>query len=324
MIPRTGLRLRPLARALAPAAAPPRRGLSATAARTRIAVANPVVEIDGDEMARIIWAKIRDGLVLPHVDVDLRYYDLSFENRDATDDQVTVDAAHAILEHNVGVKAATITGTPERLEEFGFTKLHRSPNGTIRNILDGVVMREPIVCKNVPRLVTTWKSPIVIARHAHGDQYRAQDFATHRSGGTLTVRFEPNDKAADVVERVVHEFDGPGVALAMYNTDKSIEGFARGSLAYARSRGLPCILGTKNTILKAYDLAFVSIFAKIAAEEFPDVKYEMRLIDDLVAYMLKNEDPVLYALKNYDGDVISGASPAGRLSLAPPFPRPRG
>lgn len=290
-----------------------RRGLAASSGK--IKVAGPVVELDGDEMARIMWRKIREQLVLPYVDVDLRYYDLSFENRDATDDRVTVESAEAILDCNVGVKCATITGTPERLEEFGFSKLYRSPNGTIRNILDGVVMREPIVMANVPRMVTSWKSPIVVARHAHGDQYKATDFPTSASGGKLTLRFEPNGAGEEVIERVVHEFDGPGVALAMYNTEKSIEGFARGSLAYAKARGLPCVMGTKNTILKQYDDAFVRIFAEVHAAEFSDVDYSHRLIDDLVAYMLKNEHPVLYALKNYDGDVISDITAQGFGSL---------
>lgn len=290
-----------------------RRGLSASS--DKIKVSGAVVEIDGDEMARIMWHKIREQLVLPYVDVNLRYYDLSFENRDATADRVTVESAEAILDCNVGVKCATITGTPERLEEFGFSKLYRSPNGTIRNILDGVVMREPIVMANVPRMVTSWKSPIVVARHAHGDQYKATDFSTSISGGKLTLRFEPKGSNEEVIERVVHEFDGPGVALAMFNTEKSIAGFARGSLAYAKARGLPCVMGTKNTILKQYDDAFVRIFAEVHAAEFSDVDYSHRLIDDLVAQMLKSEHGVLYALKNYDGDVISDIIAQGYGSL---------
>lgn len=286
-----------------------------SSAPAKINVANPIVEMDGDEQARVMWHMIRGTLIEPYLDVELKYYDLSFESRNATDDKITTESAHAILDCNVGVKAATITATPKRLEEFGFTELYRSPNGTIRAILDGVVLREPIVSEKVPKLVTTWKSPIVIARHAFGDVYKATDFATHESGGRLSIKFEPRDKSAETIERVVHDFDGPGVAMGMFNLNSSIESFARGTLTYAQSRDLPVVLGHKSTILKQYDQAWISIFDRIARTEFPSVDYDERLIDDLVAYMMKNEDPVLYALKNYDGDVISDITAQGFGSL---------
>ncbi len=285
----------------------------------RIKVANPIVELDGDEMTRIIWKMIRERLIVPFLDVDLRYFDLSIEHRDATDDQVTIDAAHAIAEHRVGVKCATITPDEARVKEFNLKKMWKSPNGTIRNILDGTIFREPIICRNVPRLVPGWTEPIVVGRHAFGDQYRATDFRT-RGAGTLTVTFTPADGSAPDT-RVVHTFAGDGVALAMFNTDASIRGFARSSMNYALARGYPLYLSTKNTILKAYDGRFKDIFQEVFDQEFAGqfaerkLTYEHRLIDDMVAAALKWSGGFVWACKNYDGDVQSDTVAQGYGSL---------
>jgi len=285
----------------------------------KIKVENPVVEIDGDEMTRIIWDLIKQKLILPYVDVDLRYFDLGIEERDRTEDQVTVDAAHAIREHGVGVKCATITPDEDRVEEFGLKQMWRSPNGTIRNILGGTVFREPILCKNVPRLVPGWKKPIVIGRHAYGDQYRATDFVVPGKG-KLTLRFEPED-GGEPIEREVFDFPGGGVAMAMYNLDESIRGFARACFNYALGRKYPVYMSTKNTILKAYDGRFRDLFAEVFASEFEDrfeaagLTYEHRLIDDMVAAALKWEGGFVWACKNYDGDVQSDTVAQGFGSL---------
>lgn len=286
---------------------------------TKIKVVNPVVELDGDEMTRIIWSFIKDELILPHLDVDLRYYDLSIENRDATDDQVTVDAAHAIQEFGVGVKCATITPDEARVEEFGLKQMWRSPNGTIRNILGGVIFREPIIISNIPRLVPGWTKPIVIGRHAFGDQYRATDLVIP-SDGQLTLTFAPND-GSEPIEVEVFDFPGPGVAMAMYNLDDSIRGFARACFNYGLDRGIPVYLSTKNTILKRYDGRFKDIFAEVFEAEFKDnfdaagMTYEHRLIDDMVAAAMKWEGGYLWACKNYDGDVQSDVVAQGFGSL---------
>ena len=285
----------------------------------KIKVANPVVELDGDEMTRIIWDFIKQKLILPYLDIGLRYYDLSIQNRDATDDQVTVDAAHAILEHGVGVKCATITPDEGRVEEFGLKKMWRSPNGTIRNILGGVVFREPIICKNVPRLVPGWTEPIIIGRHAFGDQYRATDFVVP-GPGKLTIKFQPSDGGAPI-EHEVFEFTGGGVAMSMYNTDASITDFARASMNYALERGYPLYMSTKNTILKAYDGRFKDIFQQVYDAEFKDkfeakgLTYEHRLIDDMVAASMKWSGGYVWACKNYDGDVQSDTVAQGFGSL---------
>ena len=285
----------------------------------KIKVAGPVVELDGDEMTRIIWQFIKDQLILPYLDVDLRYYDLGIEHRDATDDQVTVDAANAIKEHGVGVKCATITPDEARVEEFGLKRMWRSPNGTIRNILGGVVFREPIVVSNIPRLVPGWTKPIVIGRHAHGDQYRATDFVVP-GPGRLTVVFAPADGSAPM-EFEVAEFPGGGVAMGMYNFDDSIRDFARATMRYALDRRLPLYLSTKNTILKAYDGRFKDLFAEVFAEEFETdfktagITYEHRLIDDMVAQALKWDGGFVWATKNYDGDVQSDVIAQGFGSL---------
>jgi isocitrate dehydrogenase len=285
----------------------------------KITVRNPVVELDGDEMTRIIWQFIKDKLILPYLNVDLRYYDLSVENRDATDDQVTLDAARAIKEFSVGVKCATITPDEARVEEFGLKKMWKSPNGTIRNELDGTVFREPIICRNVPRLVPGWTDPIVIGRHAFGDQYRATDFVVP-GAGTLTLTFTPADGGAPI-EREVFQFPGGGVAMAMYNLDESIRGFARASFNYGLLRGWPVYLSTKNTILKAYDGRFKDLFQHIFDEEFADrfraagITYEHRLIDDMVAAALKWSGKFVWACKNYDGDVQSDTVAQGFGSL---------
>jgi len=286
---------------------------------TRITVANPVVELDGDEMTRIIWSFIKDQLILPYLDVELDYYDLGIERRDATDDQVTVDAANAIKRHGVGVKCATITPDEARVSEFGLKKMWRSPNGTIRNILGGVIFREPIVMTNIPRLVPSWTKPIIIGRHAFGDQYRATDFVVPGEG-TLTITFTPAD-GSQPMEIEVYQFPGAGVALAMYNLDESIRDFARASLRYGLSRGYPVYLSTKNTILKAYDGRFKDIFADVYAAEFAadfetaGLTYEHRLIDDMVAAALKWEGGYVWACKNYDGDVQSDTVAQGFGSL---------
>jgi isocitrate dehydrogenase len=285
----------------------------------KIKVANPVVELDGDEMTRIIWQFIKDELILPYLDVDLKYFDLGIEHRDATDDQVTVDAANAIKQYGVGVKCATITPDEARVEEFGLKKMWRSPNGTIRNILDGVIFREPIVISNIPRLVPGWTKPIVVGRHAFGDQYRATDLKVPGEG-TLTLTFTPKD-GGEPVELNVFDFPGSGVALAMYNLDESIRGFARASMRYGLNRGYPVYLSTKNTILKGYDGRFKDIFQEIYETEFKaefdaaGLTYEHRLIDDMVASALKWEGGYVWACKNYDGDVQSDTVAQGFGSL---------
>jgi isocitrate dehydrogenase len=286
---------------------------------SKIKVQGTVVELDGDEMTRVIWQFIKDELILPYLDVDLEYYDLGIEHRDATDDQVTVDAAHAIRRHGVGVKCATITPDEARVEEFGLKKMWRSPNGTIRNILGGVIFREPIVMSNVPRLVPSWTKPIVIGRHAFGDQYRATDFVVPGEG-RLTMTFTPKDGGAPM-EFDVFDFPGAGVALAMYNLDASIRDFARASFRYGLERGYPVYLSTKNTILKAYDGRFKDLFAEVFETEFKDefdragLTYEHRLIDDMVAAALKWEGGYVWACKNYDGDVQSDTVAQGFGSL---------
>jgi isocitrate dehydrogenase len=286
---------------------------------SKIKVANPIVELDGDEMTRIIWSFIKEQLILPYVDVDLRYYDLGIENRDATDDQVTVDAARAIAEHGVGVKCATITPDEARVQEFGLKKMWRSPNGTIRNILGGVIFREPIVISNIPRLVPGWTKPIVIGRHAHGDQYRATDFVVP-GPGTVTITYTPQD-GGEPMEWEVAKFPGGGVAVGMYNYDDSIRDFARASFRYGLERSYPVYLSTKNTILKAYDGRFKDLFQEIFDAEFADdfaaanLTYEHRLIDDMVAAALKWEGGYIWACKNYDGDVQSDTVAQGFGSL---------
>jgi isocitrate dehydrogenase len=287
----------------------------------KIKVTNPVVEIDGDEMTRIIWKQIREQLILPYLDVELDYYDLGIEHRDATDDQVTIDAAHAVKRHGVGVKCATITPDEARVAEFGLKKMWRSPNGTIRNILGGVIFREPIIMSNVPRLVPGWTKPIVVGRHAHGDQYKATDFVVP-GPGKLTVTFTPED-GSEPMEFTVADFPGGGVAMAMYNYDESIRDFARASFSYGLERNYPVYLSTKNTILKAYDGRFKDLFAEVFEAEFKaefDAKgltYEHRLIDDMVAAALKWEGGYVWACKNYDGDIQSDgvAQDFGSLGL---------
>ena len=286
----------------------------------KIKIAGPVVELDGDEMTRIIWQKIRNELLLPYLDMDLRYYDLSVENRDATSDQVTIDAANAIKEHGVGVKCATITPDEARVKEFGLRKMWKSPNGTIRNILGGVIFREPIIMANVPRLVGGWTKPIVVARHAFGDQYKATDFKIP-GAGTLTITFQPKDGSQPIEHTVVEYPDSGGVALGMYNFNESIKDFARSCFRYGLLRGYPVYLSTKNTILKAYDGQFKDIFADIYATEFQaqyekaGLHYEHRLIDDMVASSLKWEGGYIWACKNYDGDVQSDTVAQGFGSL---------
>ena len=286
---------------------------------TKINVKNPVVEIDGDEMTRIIWAFIKERLILPYLDIELNYFDLSIEHRDATDDQVTIDAAHAIQECGVGVKCATITPDEARVEEFGLKQMWRSPNGTIRNILGGTVFRQPIIMRNVPRLVPGWTKPIVIGRHAFGDQYRATE--TKISGpGTLKLVFEPAD-GGQIEEHEVFEFESSGIAMAMYNLDESIRGFARACLNYGLNLGWPVYLSTKNTILKVYDGRFKDLFQEIFEAEFKtkfaekDITYEHRLIDDMVAAALKWSGGFVWAAKNYDGDVQSDTVAQGFGSL---------
>jgi isocitrate dehydrogenase len=285
----------------------------------KIKVTNPVVELDGDEMTRVIWKQIRDQLVLPYLDVELEYYDLGIEHRDATDDQVTVDAANAIKRHGVGVKCATITPDEARVEEFGLKKMWRSPNGTIRNILGGVIFREPIVMENVPRLVPGWTKPIIIGRHAHGDQYKATDFVVP-GPGKVTITYQPTDGGAPM-EFTVADFPGGGVAMGMFNYDDSIRDFARASFRYGLDRGYPVYLSTKNTILKAYDGRFKDLFAEVFEAEFAaefaaaGLTYEHRLIDDMVAAALKWEGGFVWAAKNYDGDVQSDTVAQGFGSL---------
>jgi len=283
----------------------------------KIKVDNPVVELDGDEMTRVIWKFIKDKLILPYLDLDIKYYDLGMEKRDETDDQITVDAAEAIKKYNVGIKCATITPDEARVDEFKLKQMWRSPNGTIRNILDGTVFREPIVMKNVPRLVPNWTAPICIGRHAFGDQYRASDFVT-KGKGKLTIKFEGED--GTVIEREVYNFQGDGVALAMYNTDESIRGFAHACFNQAISKKWPLYLSTKNTILKKYDGRFKDIFAEVYEEYKPQmdaigITYEHRLIDDMVAAALKWNGNFVWACKNYDGDVQSDTVAQGFGSL---------
>jgi isocitrate dehydrogenase len=287
---------------------------------SKIKVANPVVELDGDEMTRIIWQFIKDDLILPYLDIDLRYYDLSIQNRDATDDQVTIDAANAIKQFGVGVKCATITPDEARVDEFGLKKMWRSPNGTIRNILGGVVFREPIVIESIPRFVPGWTKPIVIGRHAHGDQYRATDFVVP-GPGTVTISYEPDDESGRPLAMEVARFSGGGVAMGMYNFDDSIRDFARATMRYALDRGFPLYLSTKNTILKAYDGRFKDIFAEVFDSEFKaeyeaaGLTYEHRLIDDMVAQVIKGDGGIVWACKNYDGDVESDIVAQGFGSL---------
>ena len=286
---------------------------------TEIKVNNPIVELDGDEMTRIIWQKIKDKFIHPYLDIDLKYYDLSVQNRDKTDDQVTVDAAHAIKKHKVGVKCATITPDAGRVEEFGLKQMWRSPNGTIRNIIGGTVFREPITISSIPKYVPHWDKPIVIGRHAFGDQYKATDMQVP-GAGTLTLTFEPKD-GGPAQTHTVFEFEGAGVALGMYNLDESIAGFARACFNYGLARGYPVFLSTKNTILKQYDGRFMAIFQNIFDDEFKaafdkaDLYYEHRLIDDMVAYAIKSDGGFVWACKNYDGDVQSDIVAQGFGSL---------
>ncbi len=285
---------------------------------SKIKVANPVVDLDGDEMTRIIWQAIKDKLILPYLDLPIEYYDLSIENRDATDDKVTVDAAKAIQKYGVGIKCATITPDEQRVEEFHLKKMWKSPNGTIRNILGGVIFREPIICKNVPRLVPGWTQPIVVGRHAFGDQYKATDFV-FPGKGTLSIKFVGDD--GKTIEHEVFKAPGGGVAMAMYNLDESIREFARASMNYALARKYPLYLSTKNTILKAYDGRFKDLFQEIFDAEFADkykaagITYEHRLIDDMVASALKWSGGYVWACKNYDGDVQSDTVAQGFGSL---------
>jgi isocitrate dehydrogenase len=285
----------------------------------KIKVENPVVELDGDEMTRIIWSFIKEQLILPYLDVDLKYYDLGIHSRDATEDAITVQAAEAIKQYGVGVKCATITPDEARVKEFGLTEMYRSPNGTVRNILGGVIFREPIVISNIPRLVPGWTKPIVIGRHAFGDQYRATDLVVPGEG-KLTLTFTPKD-GNEPIELDVFDFPGPGIAVAMYNLDKSIRDFARASLRYGLERGYPVYLSTKNTILKRYDGRFKDIFAEVYESEFKadfeaaGITYEHRLIDDMVAAALKWEGGYVWACKNYDGDVQSDTVAQGFGSL---------
>ena len=286
---------------------------------SKIKVVNPIVEMDGDEMTRIIWQKIKDKLIHPYLDIDLKYYDLGMESRDATNDQITIDAANAIKEHRVGVKCATITPDEQRVEEFNLKEMYKSPNGTIRNILGGTVFRQPIICSNVPRLVPGWTKPIVIGRHAFGDQYRATDMLVD-GAGTLTLTFQPAD-GRPAVTREVFDFPESGVAMAMYNLDESIRGFARACMNYGLDLGWPVYLSTKNTIMKKYDGRFKDLFEEVFEAEFKDkfadagITYEHRLIDDMVACAMKWEGGFVWACKNYDGDVQSDTVAQGFGSL---------
>jgi isocitrate dehydrogenase len=285
----------------------------------KIKVANPIVELDGDEMTRIIWSFIKEQLILPYLDLELEYYDLGIESRDASEDRITVEAAEAIKRHGVGVKCATITPDEARVEEFDLKEMYRSPNGTIRNILGGVIFREPIVISNIPRLVPGWTKPIVIGRHAFGDQYRATDLVV-AGEGTLTLTYTPKD-GSEPVELDVYDFPGGGIAMAMYNLDESIREFARASMRYGLDRGFPVYMSTKNTILKRYDGRFKDLFAEVYEAEFKDefeaagLTYEHRLIDDMVAAALKWEGGYVWACKNYDGDVQSDTVAQGFGSL---------
>ena len=285
----------------------------------KIPVKNPVVEMDGDEMTRIIWHKIREKLILPYLDIDLKYYDLGIEERDRTDDQITIDSANATKQYGVAVKCATITPDEARVKEFGLKQMWRSPNGTIRNILDGTIFREPIICKNVPRLVGHWDQPVVVARHGFGDQYRAQDF-TFPGAGTISISWTP-DGEGDPITREVVKAKSSGVAMGMFNLDSSIEGFARACMTYALGRNYPVYLSTKNTIMKVYDGAFKNTFQRVYEAEFQSrfeaagLTYEHRLIDDMVASNLKWNGGYLWACKNYDGDVQSDTVAQGYGSL---------
>ena len=291
----------------------------AAMARSKIKVKTPVVEMDGDEMTRIIWRFIKDKLILPYLDIDIKYFDLGIEARDRTGDQITIDAANAIKQYRVGVKCATITPDEARVKEFSLKDMYRSPNGTIRNIVGGTIFREPIICKNVPRLVPGWTRPIVIGRHAFADQYRATDFLIP-GAGTLTMTFTPKD-GGKPIEHTLFDFPGSGIALGMYNLDDSITGFARSSFNYALNRGWPLYLSTKNTILKRYDGRFKDLFQKVFDEEFADkfkargITYEHRLIDDMVALAMKWNGGFVWACKNYDGDVQSDSVAQGFGSL---------
>ena len=286
---------------------------------SKIKVVNPVVELDGDEMTRIIWEFIKEKLILPYLDVDLKYYDLSVEKRDETNDQITIDSAEAIKKYGVGVKCATITPDEERVEEFNLKKMWKSPNGTIRNILGGTVFRQPILCNNVPRLVPGWTRPIVIGRHAFGDQYRATDMVIE-GPGQLTMKFVPAD-GGEPIEHVVYDFPSGGVAMSMYNQDDSIRGFARACMNYGLDLGWPVYLSTKNTIMKAYDGRFKDLFEEVFQAEFKDkfaakgITYEHRLIDDMVACVMKWDGGFVWACKNYDGDVQSDTVAQGFGSL---------
>jgi isocitrate dehydrogenase len=285
---------------------------------SKIKVLNPVVEMDGDEMTRIIWKFIKEKLILPYIEVDIKYYDLGIEYRDQTNDQVTVDAANAVKQYGVGIKCATITPDEARVKEFNLKQMWKSPNGTIRNILDGTVFREPIVIKNIPRLVTTWDKPIIVGRHAFGDQYRATDFVV-KGKGKLTIKFEGEN--GETIEHEVYNYKGDGVALAMYNTDESIRGFARSCMNMALQKGWPLYMSTKNTILKKYDGRFKDIFEEVFQNEFKTqfdaagITYEHRLIDDMVASALKWNGAFVWACKNYDGDVQSDTVAQGFGSL---------
>lgn len=286
---------------------------------SKIPVKNPVVELDGDEMARIMWGFIREKLILPYLDVNLEYYDLSIEKRDETDDQITIDSANAIKRHGVGVKCATITADEDRVEEFGLKEMWKSPNGTIRNILDGTVFREPVICANIPRIVPNWEHPIIVGRHAHGDQYRATDFLIP-GPGKVTMTFEPADGGESIIHEV-NQFDSSGITMGMYNTDESIRGFARSCMRYALERRFPLWLSTKNTILKRYDGRFRDLFQDEYEKRFKSdfeaagIEYEHRLIDDVVAQVMKGSGGLVWACKNYDGDVQSDAIAQGFGSL---------
>lgn len=285
----------------------------------KITVKNPVVEIDGDEMTRIIWGMIKDMLILPYLEIDLKYFDLSIENRDKTQDKITLEAANAIKQYGVGVKCATITPDSERVKEFNLKQMWKSPNGTIRNVLDGTIFREPIICNNVPRYVQGWNKPIIVGRHAFGDQYKAVDFKVEEAG-TVTISFAPKSGAAPITHKVF-DFETPGVALAMYNVDDSITGFARACFNYGLARHLPVYFSSKNTILKQYDGRFKDIFQHVFESEFKEkfaaagLTYEHRLIDDLVAFAIKSEGGFVWACKNYDGDVQSDIVAQGFGSL---------
>ena len=285
----------------------------------KIKVRNPIIDIDGDEMTRIIWAKIKEKLIFPFLDLNIKYYDLSIQNRDKTDDQITIDAAHAIKEYHVGIKCATITANESRQKEFNLKKIWKSPNGTIRNILDGTVFREPITCSNIPKIVTNWKYPIIVGRHAFGDQYKATELNITKPG-KLIIKFQPDD-SSDIIEHEVYKYNGPGVGLAMYNNDNSIIGFARSCFNMALQKKWPLYLSTKDTILKKYDARFRDIFLDIYNNEYKEkfhdanITYEHRLIDDMVAFALKSSGKFIWACKNYDGDVQSDSIAQGFGSL---------